>query len=75
MRTSRAFSRRSHESLPLERDARDARASSLTFAVVSRLRAADAVYMWLAAHEGVPLVTSDDEILQRGAASCRVERP
>jgi predicted nucleic acid-binding protein len=29
------------------------------------LRAADALYVWLAAREGLPLVTADAEILQR----------
>jgi predicted nucleic acid-binding protein len=34
---------------------------------VTRLRAADALYVWLAAREGLPLVTFDAEILQRAA--------
>jgi predicted nucleic acid-binding protein len=32
---------------------------------VTRLRAADALYVWLAAREGLPIVTADAEILQR----------
>jgi predicted nucleic acid-binding protein len=44
-------------------------------AAVTRLRAADAVYVWLASQEGVVLVSSDEEVLQRGAAVCHVERP
>ena len=34
---------------------------------LTRLRAADAVYVWLAAREGLPLVTADREVLQRSA--------
>ncbi len=34
---------------------------------VTRLRAADALYVWLAAREALPLVTADTEILQRAA--------
>ncbi len=44
-------------------------------AATTRLRAADAVYVWVASHEGLLLVSSDDEILQRGAAVCQVQRP
>ncbi len=44
-------------------------------AAVTRLRAADALYVWLASREGVPLVSSDVEIRQRGAAACQVEVP
>lgn len=31
----------------------------------TRLRAADALYVWLAAREDVPLVTADREVIQR----------
>ncbi|MBI5538099.1 MAG: type II toxin-antitoxin system VapC family toxin [Deltaproteobacteria bacterium] len=31
----------------------------------TRLRAADAVYVWVASRYGVPLVTADEEVLQR----------
>jgi predicted nucleic acid-binding protein len=34
---------------------------------LTRLRAADALYVWLAAREGLPLVTTDGEVLQRAA--------
>lgn len=44
-------------------------------AVLTRLRGADATYAWLAGREGVPLVTSDDEVLQRAAPICVPERP
>ena len=32
---------------------------------VTRLRAADAMYVWLAARDGLPLVTTDAEVLER----------
>jgi predicted nucleic acid-binding protein len=32
---------------------------------LTRLRAADAQYVWLAAREGLPLVTADREVLNR----------
>ena len=41
----------------------------------TRLRAADAIYVWLAAREGVPLVTIDLEIQQRAATLCQVVTP
>lgn len=44
-------------------------------AAATRLRAADAVYVWLASKEAVLLVSSDAEILQRGAAVCQVQAP
>jgi predicted nucleic acid-binding protein len=44
-------------------------------AAKTRLRAADAVYVWLASKEGVLLVSSDREILRRGAAMCEVQAP
>jgi predicted nucleic acid-binding protein len=34
---------------------------------LTRLRAADALYVWLAAREGLPLITNDAEVLQRAA--------
>jgi predicted nucleic acid-binding protein len=33
----------------------------------TRLRAADALYVWVAAHEGVPLITADREVIERAA--------
>lgn len=53
------------------RAARAARA----IASSTRLRAADALYVWLAAREGLPLVTADGEVLQRGGAVCQVQTP
>ena len=44
-------------------------------AVRTRLRAADAAYVWLAAREGVPLVTADNEVHTRAPPVCVVERP
>jgi len=53
------------------RAARAARA----VAMPTRLRAADALYVWVAAREGLPLVTLDAEVLQRAAPVCQVMRP
>jgi predicted nucleic acid-binding protein len=44
-------------------------------AVDTRLRAADAVYVWLAQKEGIPLVTGDREVQQRGSSRCQVVSP
>jgi predicted nucleic acid-binding protein len=44
-------------------------------AAVTRLRAADTVYVWLASRQGLILVSSDEEILQRGAGACQVQAP
>jgi predicted nucleic acid-binding protein len=44
-------------------------------AVASRLRAADAVYVWLASRRALPLVTSDKEVHQRAASLCQVIHP
>jgi predicted nucleic acid-binding protein len=44
-------------------------------AIASRLRAADAAYVWLAAHEAAPLCTLDKEMTQRGSAFCQVIPP
>jgi len=33
----------------------------------TRLRAADALYVWVAAREGLPIVTGDSEVLDRAA--------
>ncbi len=53
------------------RAARAARA----IASSTRLRAADALYVWLAAREGLPLVTADAEVLARGGGVCHVQVP
>ncbi|WP_437762756.1 type II toxin-antitoxin system VapC family toxin [Sorangium sp. So ce281] len=44
-------------------------------AMASRLRAADAVYVWLAAQEAAPLCTLDREMVERSGAFCRVIPP
>ena len=46
-----------------------------TVAVAARLRAADAIYVWLAEEEAIPLVTADREIHQRAAGRCQVVSP
>jgi predicted nucleic acid-binding protein len=38
----------------------------------TRLRAADALYVWVAAREALPLVTLDMEVIARGASACTV---
>jgi predicted nucleic acid-binding protein len=44
-------------------------------AMTTKLRAADAAYVWLAGRQGIPLVTLDGEVLRRGSAFCQVEMP
>lgn len=44
-------------------------------AIASKLRAADASYVWLAAREKVPLCTLDQEVSRRGAAWCSMVAP
>ena len=41
----------------------------------TRLRAADAVYVWVASSRGLPLVTLDREIAQKVGTLCQVEDP
>jgi predicted nucleic acid-binding protein len=41
----------------------------------TRLRAADALYVWVAAREGLPLISLDAEVLLRGASVCEVQAP
>ena len=41
----------------------------------TRLRAADATYVWTASKRGIPLVTLDDEIGRKAHGWCRVEAP
>ena len=48
-------------------------AAKLAFACA--LRGADAIYIALARQEGLPLITRDNEILQRGAAAALVMTP
>lgn len=49
--------------------------AALRVAVACRLRGPDALYVWLAAREAVPLCTLDEEMLQRGATHAKVIRP
>jgi predicted nucleic acid-binding protein len=49
--------------------------AAASIAVATKLRGADATYVWLAAREGVPVCTLDREIMERGAAACRVMTP
>jgi predicted nucleic acid-binding protein len=44
-------------------------------AVAARLRAADAIYVWVAHQKGLPLVTADEEIRQRASALCHLVVP
>lgn len=39
----------------------------------TRLRAADAAYVWVASSRGLPLITLDHEIAQRVGTLCQVE--
>lgn len=53
------------------RAARQARETAMRW----RLRAADAVYVWLAVREDVPLCTLDTEIGERAGGACAVTSP
>lgn len=44
-------------------------------AITLRLRAADAVYVWLATRERIPLCTLDKEIAQRCKTHCQIVEP
>ncbi|MFO0745217.1 MAG: PIN domain-containing protein [Myxococcota bacterium] len=44
-------------------------------AMVTKLRGADAIYVWLANHEYAPLCTLDREMAQRGSAVCQIISP
>lgn len=44
-------------------------------AITCALRGADAIYLALARQEGLPLITHDNEILQRGASTALVMTP
>jgi predicted nucleic acid-binding protein len=50
-------------------------ASVQAVAMKTRLRVADAAYVWLAGRENVSLLTSDTEVLTRAAPICIAERP
>ncbi len=43
-------------------------------AMTTKLRAADAIYAWVARSAAAPLVTLDEEVLARAASVCTVER-
>jgi predicted nucleic acid-binding protein len=47
----------------------------LDVAIASRLRSADAAYVWLAMKHSVPLCTLDQEVMTRGAPFCQVLPP
>jgi predicted nucleic acid-binding protein len=44
-------------------------------AMLHRLRAADAIYVWIASREAIPLCTLDEEILKRSVEACEVLEP
>lgn len=46
-----------------------------TVAMKSKLRGADALYVWLATRNGIPLCTLDQEIVTRAAPLCTVIAP
>jgi predicted nucleic acid-binding protein len=48
---------------------------SMDVAIAARLRAADAVYVWLASARRLPLCTIDREMAERGGALCKVMAP
>jgi predicted nucleic acid-binding protein len=49
--------------------------SALRVAIACKLRGPDALYVWLAEREGIPVCTLDEEILLRGAARVQTIRP
>jgi predicted nucleic acid-binding protein len=53
---------------------RAARAAQ-AIAIQGKLRGPDALYVWLARREGVPVCTLDREIVTRGARFCEVMAP
>jgi predicted nucleic acid-binding protein len=67
-----AFDRPPHEIVTIGR----VRARQiLEVAVACRLRAADAIYVWLAANRRIPLCTLDEEVLERARTTCQMVRP
>ena len=48
---------------------------ALRVAIACKLRGPDAIYVWLAEREGIPVCTLDEEILLRGAARVQTIRP
>ncbi|MBI2893565.1 MAG: type II toxin-antitoxin system VapC family toxin [Deltaproteobacteria bacterium] len=61
-----------HEVVSIGR-ARARRAAEI--AMRCRLRAADAIYVWLAAERQLPLLTLDEEVRLRAAGHCEVRQP
>ena len=53
------------------RAARQARETAMRW----KLRAADAVYVWMAEREGVPLCTLDGELERRAGGACTIVSP
>jgi predicted nucleic acid-binding protein len=53
------------------RAARQARETAMRW----KLRAADAVYVWVADREDVPLCTLDDELARRAGGACTIVSP
>ena len=46
-----------------------------TVAIRGKLRGPDALYVWLARRESIPLCTLDREIITRGASFCQIVSP
>lgn len=44
-------------------------------ALTARLRGPDALYVWVAARDGLPLCTLDQEIIARAGSHCRIIAP
>ena len=66
------FTRAPHEVITI--GPRRARAA-VRVAIACKLRGPEALYVWLAEREGVPVCTLDEEILLRGAARAQTIRP
>jgi predicted nucleic acid-binding protein len=66
------FTRAPHEVITI--GPRRARAA-VRVAIACRLRGPDALYVWLAEREGIPVCTLDEEILLRGAPRVQTTRP
>jgi predicted nucleic acid-binding protein len=49
--------------------------AALRVAIACKLRGSDALYVWLAEREGIPVCTLDEEILLRGTARAQTIRP
>jgi predicted nucleic acid-binding protein len=49
--------------------------AALRVAIACKLRGPDALYVWLAEREGIPVCTLDEEILLRGAPRVQTIRP